>query len=66
MSQSPSPRKLPWVEEHISGFEFLRLAVLIFVGGMLQMAAVAMIATGCLGDDFALGGGTIYDQHIGF
>ena len=54
------------MEEHISGFEFLRLAVLIFVGGMLQMAAVAMIATGYLGDDFDLGGGTIYDQHIGF
>eukprot|EP00435_Cladocopium_sp_Y103_P058188 s865_g20.t1 len=41
---TPALVKLPLVEEHISGFEFFRLAVLIFAGGMLQMAAVAMIA----------------------
>eukprot|EP00438_Fugacium_kawagutii_P008649 Skav201126 [mRNA] locus=scaffold4373:100424:104663:+ [translate_table: standard] len=37
------PGKLPLVEEHISGFEFMRLTALIFLGGMVQMAGVAMI-----------------------
>ena len=36
--------KLPLVEEPISPFEFLRVALLIFVGGMIQMAAVARLA----------------------
>ena len=38
------PRKLPLVEEHITAFEFLRVAILISLGGMMQMAMVAMIA----------------------
>lgn len=37
-------RKLPLVEEHITAFEFLRVAILISLGGMMQMAMVAMIA----------------------
>ncbi|CAK8991263.1 unnamed protein product [Durusdinium trenchii] len=41
---TPALVKLPLVEEPISPFEFLRVALLIFVGGMIQMAAVARLA----------------------
>jgi len=41
---TPALVKLPLVEEHITAFEFLRVAILISLGGMMQMAVVAMIA----------------------
>eukprot|EP00439_Symbiodinium_sp_Y106_P044125 s2843_g5.t1 len=41
---TPSLIKLPLVEEPITGAEFLRLVVLLFVGALLQMALVATVA----------------------
>eukprot|EP00437_Effrenium_voratum_P027686 CAMPEP_0181413074 /NCGR_PEP_ID=MMETSP1110-20121109/8768_1 /TAXON_ID=174948 /ORGANISM="Symbiodinium sp., Strain CCMP421" /LENGTH=430 /DNA_ID=CAMNT_0023535843 /DNA_START=45 /DNA_END=1337 /DNA_ORIENTATION=- len=41
---TPSLIKLPLVEEPITGAEFFRLVVLLFVGALLQMALVATVA----------------------
>lgn len=41
---TPALVKLPLVEDPISGFEFARVALMIFLGGMLQMAFVAKLA----------------------
>eukprot|EP00439_Symbiodinium_sp_Y106_P019045 s434_g2.t1 len=41
---TPSLIKLPLVEEPITGAEFVRLILLLFAGGLLQMAWVATVA----------------------